>query len=304
MRALKHQPWNIDPHYEETVAEVDWNLWGRRHWPFNHLEVGDTVFLVCRDAAGASLVSWQVEILKVIAEEYETKREAFEIVTSAFPVLLEGGFRRRDFLAQPYTKDAPDRGFVLAYNYEPIRQIGIPRPGGLRLMPTGWASLDGFTDTEMRQLGLLGASARRRPQGGRWRPPPRQPDPLRRVAVEKRAMAVANRELLARGWKLHEIVDTSKTCSYDFECRRGRRSLRVEVKGLSGPLGGVTLTRREVENARSSPVALIVVHGITVAQTSVGIRATGGTAVVFDPWRIDDGHLDASAFDYQLPPLP
>lgn len=117
-------------------------------------------------------------------------------------------------------------------------------------------------------------------------------------------MNVARRYLINEcGWLATEIFDTSATHPYDFECRRGNRNLRVEVKGVSGPLGQVTLTRREVEHARSSPcpVMLVIVAGIGVTDTVTGPKATGGTLEVWNPWHVDEGRLAASAYAYEPP---
>ena len=118
-------------------------------------------------------------------------------------------------------------------------------------------------------------------------------------------MEQARRSLIADyGWADEDIFDTSGNRPYDLEHRHRGGVVRIEVKGLSGPVGAVTLTRREVEHARTSviPVLLVIVSEIVVSPVGAGrYQGHGGTVAVWDPWEIDEGTLQVSAYDYQPP---
>lgn len=306
MRWMKNQPWNTNPTYQEVNDETEWNMWTTRQAPFNFLERGDTVYLACPDGHGGSVVTWEVEVTRALTAAYKSKNEAWQGLRTTFP-LLQRQYSKRQFLNADYTVQAPEAGWVLGWSYDPVRKIGVPRPAALKFRPNGWRSLD-VSDSQLRAWGIRPRSERRsrkQPEDGGKRAP-RRPDPLKRLAVELRAMAVARAHLVKQsGWKASEIHDTSANKPYDLECRRGNRVMRVEVKGLSGRLGAVTLTRREVEHARTAacPVMLVIVHGIGLTATADQYRGTGGTAEIWDPWTVDAGLLTPAAFDY-LPPRP
>jgi hypothetical protein len=265
------------------------------------------VYLACSDGHGGSVVAWEVNVTRVLTASYESKNEAWQCLRTAFP-LLGQRLSKRQFLSGDYTVQAPDSGWILGWSYDPVRKIGAPRPAALRFRPNGWRPLD-VSDNQLRTWGILSRSERhlgREQPGKAGKRAPRRADPLKRLAVELRAMAVARSHLIRQcGWTAAEIHDTSANKPYDLECPRGRRLLRVEVKGLSGQLGAVTLTRREVEHARTTacPMMLVIVHGIGLTPKVDSYRGTGGTAEVWDPWTVDAGSLNPAAFDYFPPPL-
>lgn len=303
MRWMKNQPWNVNPDYDEVNDETEWNMWTTRQPPFNSLEREDLVYLVCPDVQGGSVITWEVEVTGVLTAAYGSKSEAWQLLNATVPVLA-GRLTRREFLADGYTVQAPDAGWILGWSYDPVRRVGVPRPTELKFRPNGWRPLD-VSEGQLRSWGVLPQRrAGRKQPSDEPRKASRSADPLKRLAVELRAMAVARTHLMKHcGWKAAEIHDTSANKPYDFECRRGKQAVRVEVKGLSGRLGAVTLTRREVEHARTAtcPVMLVIVHGISLTPTSKGYRGTGGTAEVWNPWEVDAGKLTPAAFDY-LPP--
>ena len=131
----------------------------------------------------------------------------------------------------------------------------------------------------------------------------RQTDPEVRRVVEAHAMELARRHFERQGWV---VEDVSGHESYDLHCtRRGGQELRVEAKGTTGDGATVLLTPNEVAHARRQypRVALFVVAGIQVAAAADGPpHATGGTAHVYDPWRIGHGALIPVGYAY-TPPL-
>ena len=115
-------------------------------------------------------------------------------------------------------------------------------------------------------------------------------NPLRRRAVELRAMKEAKRHYREEGWR---VRDVSATESFDLRCTRDGEELHVEVKGLSGGASEITLTRNEVAHARNHRTALFVLCNITVSRDKSGtLVASGGDCLVFkDPWELDDDDL-------------
>lgn len=75
---------------------------------------------------------------------------------------------------------------------------------------------------------------------------PRQPDIEIRLAAEKAAMEAVKRALDSGNWEHTDV--SAKYTGWDITAnRKGSRSLRVEVKGLSGSLATVELTPNEYE---------------------------------------------------------
>jgi hypothetical protein len=213
---------------------------------------------------------------------------------------------KSQFLNQAYTAAASETGWLLGWSYKAVREIGKARPPEMKIRPNGWLLLDDLPSHLLRSAGIVSNPSDL--TSGRTSTSlraPRNADPLKRIAVERRAMKVARHFLMSRyGWSSSEIHDTSIGNPYDFEVGHGRRKVRIEVKGLSGDFGAVTLTRREVEHARTAdcPVILVVVSNIAVVVDASGTcRGSGGSPKVWNPWDIDDGTMTASQFDY-LPP--
>ncbi|RWQ57821.1 DUF3578 domain-containing protein [Mesorhizobium sp.] len=121
--------------------------------------------------------------------------------------------------------------------------------------------------------------------------------PMRKL-VELHAMAIAERWLRDEGF---EYKNVSTTDSCDFRARRGGEDWVIEVKGTTGGLTSVLLTRNEVALHRASHPrnALLVVHGIRLLEGETSPK--GGDLAVFSPWRLEDDRLSALAFEYRLP---
>lgn len=120
-----------------------------------------------------------------------------------------------------------------------------------------------------------------------------------RRAVELRAMALAKEHFGSAGY---EIKDTSATSSYDLEIRKEGQVHYIEVKGTTGGLGDIVLTKNEVQHhLKHHPNnGLFVVHGIQL-QSHDGIPVcAGGTAHIQQPWQISDANLQALAYRYRI----
>jgi hypothetical protein len=119
-----------------------------------------------------------------------------------------------------------------------------------------------------------------------------------RRAVEECAIRVAMRHFKAEGWRVEDVGDHE---SFDLLCgRKGIKLLHVEVKGTTGVGHKVILPKNEVIHARShKPVALAVVHGVKLKKGKPP-KATGGTLILKQPWKIENENLEPLAYYYQV----
>lgn len=119
-----------------------------------------------------------------------------------------------------------------------------------------------------------------------------------RKCVEERAMKVATTFLRKRGY---QVEDVSARNPFDLRAKRGRRELKIEVKGTTGHGAEILLTKNEVELHRLCHPAnmLIVVHSIGLKRHKSNPTATGGEIRKKSPWKIDDANLAPIAFSYR-----
>jgi len=120
-------------------------------------------------------------------------------------------------------------------------------------------------------------------------------------AVERHAMQMAA-AFLSREWP--SVIDISRTEPCDLLCKRGADQLWVEVKGTTGGVGKVLVTRNEVIFAREHhpETALCVVHGIHLSADPEIPKATGGEILVERPWCPAAERLIATQFEYVVSP--
>jgi hypothetical protein len=126
-----------------------------------------------------------------------------------------------------------------------------------------------------------------------------------RAAVEHRAVEAAIKHLTARtkhgGWRLHG--DYHPTGPFDLVfCKMGQSDLHVEVKGTTGRLASVIVTRNEVAHAqaRKNFCALFVLSDVKLERIEGATTATGGTPRVVKPWRPKASELEALAYRYDV----
>lgn len=125
-------------------------------------------------------------------------------------------------------------------------------------------------------------------------------DQAAKVTVEAHAMNAA----LAHYQALGDVVDTSRTESYDYVIDIGGETWHVEVKGTTGDPTQVLLTPNEVTHAEQYPhTALFILSNITVVRGPDGtLTASGGRATVFHPWSLDADRLTPIGFKYRVHP--
>jgi len=119
-----------------------------------------------------------------------------------------------------------------------------------------------------------------------------------RKLVELRAMYLAKKWLREQGFTF-EDVSAREAC--DFRAKRNGQDFIIEVKGTTGNLSNVLLTRNEVALHRQSyPLnALLVVWGIELIKSEIP-NADGGELAVFSPWQLMDDRLTPLCFEYRL----
>jgi len=125
-----------------------------------------------------------------------------------------------------------------------------------------------------------------------------QADPDKKDAVELRAMNVAKTHYESLGF---HIEDTSANKPYDLLCRQGAQLIRVEVKGLSGALGAVSVTYNEVESAidQNYRTDLFIVHSIEVKEIGLKeYRGDDGIVVTEEEWRPLEERLKPISYRY------
>ncbi len=105
------------------------------------------------------------------------------------------------------------------------------------------------------------------------------------------------------------LKDVGSRESWDLEGIRNGAPLRIEVKGSTGGLDKIILTRNEVRHAKECrdgnaiQLALVLVEHIQLQEPSGDEKwhASGGTLKVIDPWIVQEGGLSASQYEYTLP---
>lgn len=122
--------------------------------------------------------------------------------------------------------------------------------------------------------------------------------PSERAAVELRAMELASRYLMTK-WPT--VTDVSARMSFDLLCEGGQTSLRVEVKGTTGPGESVLLTKNEVRESSESGYAVFVVSEIQLDRSDPDQPiAFGGVCRFFDSFDVKLHALEALSYRCKL----
>ncbi|WP_204765292.1 MrcB family domain-containing protein [Lentzea nigeriaca] len=122
-----------------------------------------------------------------------------------------------------------------------------------------------------------------------------------RVAVERRAVAVATGYLEEQGY---QVVDVGATESYDLDARRGEEHLFVEVKGTttvwSSSGSEIIVTKNEVDlHLREYPNnMLLIISQIVLDRSVTPPSASRGELRVIHPWRVELPNLTPVTYRY------
>lgn len=122
-----------------------------------------------------------------------------------------------------------------------------------------------------------------------------------RRALELYAVAAAERYFKRRGYSVENVGAVE---SYDLDCWKGGRELRVEVKGTTGDGSELLLTPNEVTHAKRTraDLALFVLADITLeTRAQRKPSCAGGRSRVYWPWKIgEDGFLSPIGWTYSV----
>lgn len=300
---IKNQSWNsVDTPRDQVTSEVEWNLWQNRISPFAELDIGDTVFLAYGGHGKNSYVTWETEVTHVLRTRYRSFADAARSINGTFGDQIDNP---RTFHQLDYCVGKPASGWLLAFSYEPVRQLVPPvqRGDDLEVRQNGWADLSNLSAKDLRRLGLVGGVI----VGGKNPGAKDQgllSDQEARRLVEDHAMSAARTFLIREGFTKDQIIDTSANRPYDFECQRGDKAvLRVEVKGTRGTGSVIRVTRGEVDHALTDdvPTALLVVSGIEllIGEDTTPL-ANGGVTNWYFPWRPAATRLIAETYTYRV----
>lgn len=112
-----------------------------------------------------------------------------------------------------------------------------------------------------------------------------------RLAVEEWAMAAAEDHYRRNGYET-EVHGRP----FDLLCRRGKKELRVEVKGTTGEGSSVLVTIGEVKSARAHATEMFILSKIELGPDG----ARGGRQQIIAPWNPTDAQLDAKVLRYPV----
>ena len=120
-----------------------------------------------------------------------------------------------------------------------------------------------------------------------------------RRAVELRAMEVAIEHFIREGFA---VEDTSSRRPYDLAITKDGEVHFIEVKGTTGGLGDIVLTKNEVEHHRQNHPknGLFIVHSVTLHRDGSHPNARDGIPYVQMPWLISTEHLNPIAYRYRV----
>ncbi len=127
-----------------------------------------------------------------------------------------------------------------------------------------------------------------------------QIDSLYKRLIEQYAVSRAISFFSEQGYT--SIEDHGLTESYDLIASGPEGTIYIEVKGTTGDGTAITLTKNEVAlHLKEFPRnALYVLSKIQIDKSSEPF-AFGGHAMVFSPWKLDEGYLEPLSFTYKIP---
>lgn len=115
------------PEDGDEFGERYWfNMWKPRLWPYNELQVGDTLFWY--DSKLQEIV-WRTTVTKVDRFDYENKEVARQRLIDEFEA---------DPIDDPYFLKAADRGYCLAFKVKPFERLSLPKPDDFKFPQGGW----------------------------------------------------------------------------------------------------------------------------------------------------------------------
>src|SRR6266496_3789612 len=126
MTYITSRGFQLPTRVEEFRDAYYFNMWLKRLWPYKELDTGDE--LLWYETPTRRLV-WRSRVVAVERFTYSSKLDARDKLVSCFGALDEH---------QPYFRDAPTRGYCVAYEAEQLERLAIPKPVDLRFPMSGW----------------------------------------------------------------------------------------------------------------------------------------------------------------------
>src|SRR5262249_53476867 len=99
-------------------------LWTNKLWPYDELEMGDTLYWY---ESPSKCIVWKSRVVDVLRFPYKHKQEVKEKLNLT-PAEA----------TQSYFVQGPDSGYCLHYKVEAVEQLRLPRPDGFRFPHQGW----------------------------------------------------------------------------------------------------------------------------------------------------------------------
>lgn len=122
-------------------------------------------------------------------------------------------------------------------------------------------------------------------------------DPLKRKAIEQAAVLHAIAHYKSQGY---EVTEYGKP--FDLLCKKDHEIIHVEVKGSTSKANKVILTRNEVIDCKNPEWRsdLYILENIILDNASGQWIGSGGNAIRFENWTIDETLLSPLQFEYTI----
>ena len=128
-----------------------------------------------------------------------------------------------------------------------------------------------------------------------------QRDQAKKDATEARAMEVAKDYYENQGFRVKDC-SMQRGLGYDYLCIKAKEVIEVEVKGLTGNLVKVIITRNELNNALNSinRTDLFIVYSINFETSQRQVKGVNGITHVLKGWKPQKKDLEPITFNYLI----
>jgi hypothetical protein len=115
---------------KEMDQELRANMWSKKFWPYEELNLADTVYWY---ETISKCIVWKSQVVKLEKFSYSNKQSAFRTLEDQF-----GPFNKR-FI---YFENAPISGYCLAFRVKTLEKLSLPKPEGLKFPHLGWLRIN------------------------------------------------------------------------------------------------------------------------------------------------------------------
>lgn len=128
-------------------------------------------------------------------------------------------------------------------------------------------------------------------------------DKDRDKAVELHAMKEAIEYYKSIGFEVSDLSDM-RGIGFDIKCKKGKEIIEVEVKGIQRNLGHVTVTKNEVDNAKTTgnKSHLFIVFNQNLVKKDGEYSIKSSDTHIIEDWRPNDSDLEPLSFNYYIKP--